>query len=198
MIGLVDYGVGNIGSLGNALGYLGLQYTYSADRSELDACQRLILPGVGAFGPARECLRQLRLDEFLREWCASGRPLLGICLGMQLLLSESTEHGPHTGLDLIPGQVVKIRGARRDVHMGWNRVIPSGEDPFIPEAGYGYFVHSYHCAPTDGTTVIAHTAYGETLAAAIRQENILAVQFHPEKSWKYGLNILRRFADGAF
>lgn len=194
MIGLVDIGTGNIGSLGNALNHLGLPFIHSRDRSELDRCSHLMLPGVGAFGPAIEHLQLRGLDEYLQTW---GRPLLGICLGMQLLLSESEEHGRHMGLDLIPGRVRKIEGARRRVHMGWNEVIPRKDNPLIPRTGYAYFVHAYHCVPQDPDVVVAETEYGETLAAVIRQGNVAGVQFHPEKSQVFGLEILQRFADGA-
>jgi glutamine amidotransferase len=197
MIGLVDTGAGNIGSLGNALRYLGLSFIHSSDQKELDRCSHLMLPGVGAFGPAMEHLRGVQLDEFLRTWAASGRPLLGICLGMQLLLSESEEHGPHTGLDLIAGRVRKIEGARRQVHMGWNEVVPQHDNPLVSHSGYGYFVHSYHCVPQVPTVIVAGTEYGESIAAVIRQENVAGVQFHPEKSQSFGLAILQRFIDGA-
>ncbi len=198
MIGMVDYGVGNVGSLGNALRYLELPFVLSADHDQLNRCERLILPGVGAFGPAIERLRGSRLDGFLLDWAASGKPLLGICLGMQLLLSDSSERGRYTGLGLIPGQVAKIQGAPREVHMGWNEVVPRGENRLMPQPGYGYFVHSYQCIPDDPAAVIADTSYGGPLAAAIRKDNVLGVQFHPEKSQEYGLDILRRFADGSF
>ncbi|UCH09157.1 MAG: imidazole glycerol phosphate synthase subunit HisH [Fidelibacterota bacterium] len=196
MIGLVDIGTGNIGSLGNALGHLGLPFIHSRDQLELERCSHLMLPGVGAFGPAIEHLRRQQLDTFLQTWSTSGRPLLGICLGMQLLLSESEEHGRHTGLDLIPGRVQKIEGARRRVHMGWNEVVPRNENPLIPHTGYAYFVHAYHCVPLDPDVVVAEAEYGETLSAVIRQGNVAGVQFHPEKSQAFGLAILQRFADG--
>jgi len=197
-IGLVNYGVGNTGSLGNALRYLGVPFVLSADPNELDRCEGLILPGVGAFGPAIERLRSCRLDGFILEWAASGKPLLGICLGMQLLLSTSRERGQYIGLGLIPGQVEKIRRAPREVHMGWNKVIPRRNSYLVPRPGYAYFVHSYHCVPDDQERVVAYTCYGSSLAAVIRKDNVLGVQFHPEKSREYGLNILRRFADGTF
>ena len=196
MIGLLDYGVGNIGSLGNALDHLGLPFTLSAEPVRLERCDRLLLPGVGAFAHAMACLRERGMEEFVREWARSGRPLLGICLGMQLLFSESSEDGQHTGLGLISGRVVGIRHAPRRVHMGWNLVQPVKPHTFIPEPGYGYFVHAYHCVPDDAVVIVASSEYGSPLAAAIHQDNILGVQFHPEKSQAFGLNILRRFADG--
>jgi glutamine amidotransferase len=198
MIGLVDYGVGNTGSLGNALHHLGLRFLLSADSEALDNCERLILPGVGAFGPAMERLHDLQLDRYLREWAASGRPLLGICLGMQLLLSKSYEHGHHPGLNLIPGEVKKIQDAPREVHTGWNEVVPCLEDQLLPDPGYGYFVHSYYCAPDDPNVIIACTDYGGSLAAVIRSDNLVGIQFHPEKSQAFGLDILRRYGNGSF
>jgi glutamine amidotransferase len=198
MIGLVDYGVGNTGSLGNALQHLGLHFCLTAETDMLEGCESIILPGVGAFGPAMEQLRDRQLDSYLHTWAASSRPLLGICLGMQLLLSESHEHGHHPGLNLIPGQVRKIRSAPREVHMGWNEVTPSQDNPLVPEAGYGYFVHSYYCTPDDPNVIIARTEYGGSLAAVIKMDNLAGVQFHPEKSQRFGLDILRRFANGRF
>ncbi len=198
MIGMVDYGVGNVGSLGNVLDYLGLPFVLSAAPSELARCEQLILPGVGAFAPAMERLDQSGLIPFLGVWAASGKPLLGICLGMQLLFSESEERGRHTGLGLIPGQVVKIADAPREVHMGWNVVTPRRDDSLVPRPGYGYFVHSYHCVPDDPVVVVARSSYGASLAAVIRAGNVLGVQFHPEKSQQFGLDILRRFAGGTF
>ncbi len=195
---MVNYGVGNVGSLGNVLRFLDLPFVLSADPSELARCEQLILPGVGAFAPAMERLDQSGLIPFLQVWAASGKPLLGICLGMQLLFSASEERGQHTGLGLIRGQVKKIRGAPREVHMGWNQVAPTGPSRLIPEPGYGYFVHSYHCVLDDPKGMVASTVYGETIAAVVRQENILGIQFHPEKSQDYGLGILRRFARGEF
>lgn len=196
MIGLVDYGVGNTGSLGNALQHLGLRFCLSANSTVLDSCDSLILPGVGAFGPAMERLRELQLNSYIQEWAASGRPLLGICLGMQLLMSESSEHGYTEGLNLIPGQVRKISGAPREVHMGWNEVVPSQDNPIVQEPGYGYFVHSYCCVPENPEVLIATTEYGGSLAAVVQQDNLIGVQFHPEKSQKFGLDILRRFPNG--
>ncbi len=198
MIGMVDYGVGNVGSLGNVLDYLGLPFILTADLSELALCDQLILPGVGAFAPAMERLDRSGLVPFFGVWVASGKPLLGICLGMQLLLSESEERGQHTGLGLIPGQVVKIAGAPREVHMGWNMVTPSRRDSLVPRPGYGYFVHSYYCVPDDPTIVVARSSYGASLAAVIRAGNVMGVQFHPEKSQRFGQDILRRFAGGTF
>ncbi|MCK4577448.1 MAG: imidazole glycerol phosphate synthase subunit HisH [Candidatus Marinimicrobia bacterium] len=196
MIGLVNYGMGNIGSVGNALDSLDAPFIYSANPDELGHCQRLILPGVGAFGPAIERIRQLGLDKFLQAWAADGKPLLGICLGMQLLLDTSYEHGAHKGLNLIPGEVRKITGAERDVHMGWNQVDPLGGDPLMPQPGYGYFVHSFHCVPASETAVIGLTDFGGSIAAAIRTDNVMGVQFHPEKSQAYGLALLERYAHG--
>lgn len=198
MIGMVNYGVGNVGSLGNVLDHLGLPFVLTAELSELALCDQLILPGVGAFAPAMERLDQSGLIPLLEVWVASGKQLLGICLGMQLLFNESEERGRHTGLGLIPGQVVKITDAPREVHMGWNMVTPRHENLLVPRPGYGYFVHSYHCVPDDPAVVVAETWYGNSLAAVIRHGPVLGIQFHPEKSQKFGLDILRRFASGKF
>lgn len=195
---MVNYGVGNVGSLGHVLDHLGLTFVLSAEPSELARCEQLILPGVGAFAPAMERLDHSGLIPFLQVWAASGKPLLGICLGMQLLFDDSEERGRHPGLGLIAGQVKKIRGAPRDVHMGWNQVAPLGPSKWIPERGYGYFVHSYHCVLDDPQAIVADTVYGASIAAVIQQSNILGIQFHPEKSQKYGLDIMLRFARGEF
>jgi len=196
MIGMVDYGVGNVGSLGHVLTHLGLPFVLSASPGELGRCERLILPGVGAFAPAMERLNKSGLIPFIESWTAAGKPLLGICLGMQLLLDASEERGQHQGLGLVAGQVQKIRGAPRDVHMGWNEVVAGEGSGWTPPHGYGYFVHSYHCVLDDSRNVLATTSYGETIAAVMRQGNILGIQFHPEKSQEYGLDIIERYGRG--
>jgi len=197
MIGVVDYGTGNIGSLGNALATLNLPFVHSADREKLAACDWLLLPGVGAFGPARESLADTGLIPFVSEWVAADKRLLGICLGMQLLFTWSEERGRHQGLDLIPGQVVKIKGAPRTVHMGWNEVTAAdGINSLVPAPGYAYFVHSFHCVPDDPAAVVAWTDYGGPVAAVVHQGSTVGVQFHPEKSQRFGLDLLLRFNDG--
>ncbi|MFC1747160.1 imidazole glycerol phosphate synthase subunit HisH, partial [Candidatus Neomarinimicrobiota bacterium] len=160
---MVEYGVGNVGSLGHVLRHLGLSFVLTSDPDTLDQCDRLILPGVGAFAPAMERLKSTGLIPFITRWAEAGRPLLGICLGMQLLLDESEERGHNTGLGLIAGKVRKIRGAPRDVHMGWNDVRATDGSDWTPARGYGYFVHSYHCILDNPASVLATTSYGEII-----------------------------------
>ncbi len=194
MIGIVDYGAGNMGSLSNALTHLGIPFRLSDSPYTLSKMDKLILPGVGAFGPAIDRLNHLDLTSFLKDWSSRQRPLLGICLGMQLLLSESEENGRHKGLDIISGEVKKIKGAPRAIHIGWNHVQPSGESTALHHSGFAYFVHAFACHPVDNNVVVGTTEYGEQFPSVIQMDNVLGVQFHPEKSQAFGLDILKRFA----
>ncbi|MDP6455913.1 MAG: imidazole glycerol phosphate synthase subunit HisH [Candidatus Marinimicrobia bacterium] len=196
MIGIVDYSVGNIGSLRNALTYMNIPCVVKGDVDELSYCKGLILPGVGAFQPAMERLDALDLATFLQEWANSHRPLMGICLGMQLLLDQSEEDGLHKGLGLIRGNVTKLQNAPRAIHIGWNQVVPAKTSGPSFEKGYAYFVHSYVCQPTDQDAVIGKTSYGDSFVSMLQLGNIMGVQFHPEKSQEFGLAILREFSDG--
>ncbi len=196
MIGIVDYGVGNIGSLRNALKFLGIPCEMIGDVDRLSRCKGLILPGVGAFQPAMERLDALDLVTFLQEWSDNRRPLMGICLGMQLLLDKSEENGLHKGLGLIPGNVTRLQNAPRAIHIGWNQVVPAKTPGLLSEKGYAYFVHSFVCQPANPSTVIGETSYGESFVSMLQSENTVGVQFHPEKSQKFGLAVLRRFIDG--
>ena len=198
MIGIADYGTSNLGSLTNALVSQGIDYLVSGDPSELRRCDRLVLPGVGAFGHAMERLREQQLDTFLIGWAASSRPIFGICLGMQLLMDNSTELGHFAGLGIVPGDVVPIRGGRRKVHTGWNHVKPAPRKSFLTTSGHVYFVHSYQCQPAEPGTVAGFCSYGGTVVAALQQNNIWGVQFHPEKSGEFGLSILKSFAHAPF
>lgn len=196
MIGIVDYGAGNIGSLRNALTFLDIPHVVSGDVDGLSRCSGLILPGVGAFQPAMERLDSFDLVTLLQEWADSRRPLLGICLGMQLLLDQSEEDGPHGGLGLIDGNVTRLRNAPRAIHIGWNQVVPAQTSGSSFEKGYAYFVHSFVCQPTNQDAVIGETLYGDSFVSMLQSGNITGVQFHPEKSQQFGLTILRRFGDG--
>jgi len=197
MIGIINYGVGNIGSLQNALTFLGLRSILSKNPDELSQCKALILPGVGAFPPAIEKLDASGLVPFLKDWANKKCPLLGICLGMQLLMTDSEENGLTPGLDLISGQVVKLKNAPRSIHIGWNTVSPRYSNDLIPSEGYAYFVHSY-ASQQETPEVVAETIYGVPFASVVRSGNVIGVQFHPEKSQQFGLAILKRFADGVF
>ncbi len=203
-IGVVDYGMGNLRSVGKALESLGFPVVVSGDASELSACRGIVLPGVGAF---RDCMGNVvrqGLLPFLREYLASDRPFLGICVGMQLLFAESEEFGRHEGIGFFPGKVVRFApdmpaaggGVLKVPHMGWNDVEVTADHPAlrgISSGTYFYFVHSYHAAPEDAGSVACRSTYGVPFAAAVCRGNRFAVQFHPEKSQAAGLRLLGNF-----
>lgn len=200
MISIVDYGVGNLFSLKCSLAAIGEEVTVTGDPQALRHSGKLILPGVGAFQDAADKLRSTGLDALIREEAARGKPILGICLGMQLLFEKSYEFGEHRGLGLIPGTVVPMAGfipeALKIPHIGWNALRLRKESPlfrYIQDRDFVYFVHSFFAAQCD-SYVIADTEYGQTLTAAVQKENVYGCQFHPEKSGNVGLNILRAFA----
>lgn len=200
MISIVDYGVGNLFSLKCSLAAIGEEVTVTGDPQALRRSGKLILPGVGAFQDAADKLRSTGLDALIREEAARGKPILGICLGMQLLFEKSYEFGEHRGLGLIPGTVVPMTGfipeALKIPHIGWNALRLRKESPlfrYIQDGDFVYFVHSFFAAQCD-CYVIADTEYGQTLTAAVQKENVYGCQFHPEKSGNVGLNILRAFA----
>lgn len=204
MIAIIDYGVGNLFSLKSSLGSLGAEVTVTGDPAVIQKADKLILPGVGAFGDAAALLRRDGLDQVVLREAAGGKPLLGICLGMQLLLDYSTEYGIHRGLGLIPGSVQPIRDVipadHKVPHIGWNALHFPKDKPVSPlfrsisEGDCVYFVHSYcgaNCAPN----TIATAEYGAELTAAVAKDNVWGVQFHPEKSGRVGLAILRAFCE---
>ena len=202
MIAIIDYGVGNLFSLKSSFAAIGADTVVTGDPAVIRGADKLVLPGVGAFGDAAALLRRNRLDQLVREEAASGKPLLGICLGMQLLFDYSLEYGRHQGLGLIPGSVRPIRdyipAAYKTPHIGWNALrFPAGQ-PVSPlfrhirEGACVYFVHSF-CGADCQESVIASAEYGAGLTAAVAHENVYGVQFHPEKSGDVGLNILRAF-----
>lgn len=193
---IIDYGTGNIASLKNSFAFLGIPVKVSSDRQKIAKAEKLVLPGVGAFKPAREKLREQGLDELVSDKVQQGTPLLGICLGMQLLFSRSLEFGECRGLDLIPGTVEAITGVKKIPHMGWNQLHITRSDPVLKEIAdnsYFYFVHSFICKPENAGLVTAKCWYGEDFCAVIRKNNILGTQFHPEKSGWMGLKILENF-----
>ena len=204
MIAVIDYGVGNLFSLRSSLRRLGLDAAVTADPARIRAADRIILPGVGAFGDAMDKLRAAGLVPVLRQEAAQ-KPLLGICLGMQLLFDRSLEYGKHAGLGLIPGTVEPIRevipAGYKVPHIGWNALHFPKDKPasplfrYIREGDCVYFVHSYYGAHCQADT-IATAEYGPELTAAVGRDNVLGVQFHPEKSGAVGLNILRAFCEG--
>ena len=196
-IGIIDYGMGNLQSVQNALSFIGVDSFIASDSETLKKADKIILPGVGAFKDAIDLLKEKKLDVFLTEVKEEGKPLLGICLGMQLLFDSSTEFGDHQGLGLIPGEVIKfdIEGLKIP-HMGWNSLTIEKEAPLfksLPQAPQVYFVHSYHLK-TDADVVSATTNYGYEVQVAAQEGNVFGLQFHPEKSGDVGLQILRNFA----
>ena len=202
MIAIVDYGVGNLYSLHRSFEAIGAEVKITADEREIKAADRILLPGVGAFGDAANKLYASGLSELITEEAKEGKPLLGICLGMQMLLEKSLEYGEHRGLGLIEGEVRPIsevipKGLKIP-HIGWNALQFQGEKSplfkYVEEGECVYFVHSYHGANC-GKNVIATAEYGVTLTAAVGKDNVFGCQFHPEKSGKVGLNILRAFVE---
>ena len=195
MIVVIDYNVGNIRSVCNAFRYIGCEVKLSREFEDINTASGLVLPGVAAFGYAVSALGAL--DKQIKEIALGGKPLLGICVGYQMLFEISTEHGEHKGLGLIQGSVIPIPPGRKVPHMGWNSVrIPEDMDLL---AGLGkqknfYFAHSYYADVSDSDARIAYTDYGFDLPASVQKANIYGTQFHPEKSGQTGLKILRNFA----
>ncbi len=194
---VIDYGMGNLHSVENALAALGATPIRSGDPEVVARSTRLILPGVGAFGDAMANLRQSGLEPRIRAAVASGTPLLGLCLGLQLLFTESEEFGTHRGLDLIPGKVLRFQDPSLQVpHVGWNQIESVRRDPLlegIPEGSYFYFVHSYFVVPDDPLDAIGWTQYGARFCSIARRGNVWGAQFHPEKSQDAGKRLLRNF-----
>lgn len=204
MVAIVDYGVGNLFSLRSSLEYIGEKVIVTSDAEEMRRCDRIILPGVGAFGDAAEKLRKSGLDEVVKAEAAAGKPLLGICLGMQLLFEKSYEYGEHDGLGLIAGSVkpiaTMIGEGLKVPHIGWNGLeFPKGREKsglyrYIQEGDCVYFVHSY-AAVDCGQDVTATAGYGVPLTASVELGNVYGVQYHPEKSGETGLRILKAFCE---
>src|SRR5450830_464216 len=199
MIGIVDYGAGNLASVCNAFEHLGYSALRCADPTEIASCERVILPGVGSFRAAMDALRAGGWVEAIREFAASGKPLLGICLGMQLLFDQGEEHGLSAGLGLIPGDVIRLTPEPpiKVPHVGWNSLIGVAKHPLL--AGVKstvdvYFVHSFHCVPRDEGDVIARCNIGGEFVAAVARGNVAGMQYHPEKSQPAGVRMLENFA----
>ncbi len=196
MIVIVDYGRGNLRSVEKAFEKLGYKAMVSSHPEEIVSADKLVLPGVGAFGDCMENLKSYGLIESVLEFIKSGKPFLGICLGLQLLFSESEEYGPVKGLNVIPGRVVRFPKGLKVPHMGWNTVEVVSNNPLfdgIDNNSFFYFVHSYYVVPNDRDVISAVTDYGVKFVSAIWKENIFATQFHPEKSQKVGLKFLDNF-----
>ncbi|WP_394691586.1 imidazole glycerol phosphate synthase subunit HisH [Hoeflea sp.] len=207
---VIDYGIGNVFSVCNALKQVGAEPQLTRDIDTILSADRVVLPGVGAFARAMDALRAYHLDEAVKKYVETGRPFLGICIGMQVLMEGSSEFGAHEGLGLIAGKVDRIpgittAGAPLPVpHISWARVSPAAArtdseweaTPLMDPAGLldFYFVHSYHCQPTDEDCLLAQADYGgNAITAAVQRDNILGVQFHPERSGPAGLSVLSRF-----
>jgi len=199
MIALVDYGIGNLRSVEKALQAVGAEVRLTSDPDEILSASRVILPGVGAFGDGMAGLRQRGLESALKIVAARGVPLLGICLGMQLLFEESDEIGRHQGLGLLPGRVRRFpRAGWKVPQTGWNQLQIERPSPLLTglqSGDYAYFNHSYYCEPADPTDILASTDYILQYASVVGRNNLFGVQFHPEKSQSVGLQILRNFVE---
>ncbi len=198
MIAIIDYGMGNLRSVLRGCERVGLDAAITDDAGQVVAADAIILPGVGAFGEGMENLREGGFDRVLRQAAEQDRPLLGICLGLQLLFSRSEEHGRHEGLDILPGAVLRFSEDLTVPHMGWNQVEPA-EPPSalfqgIPSGSHFYFAHSYYVAPDDPGVVAAATDYGEPFCSVAARGRVFGVQFHPEKSADVGERLLANFA----
>lgn len=199
MIVIVDYGMGNLRSVQKGFERIGSKALVSRDTEDINSATKLVLPGVGAFPECMKNLTKFGLIESILDFLKSGKPFLGICLGLQLLFDESEEFGLNKGLEVIPG---KVKAFRRDMglkipHMGWNQVIFKKDIPIfdgIDNESFFYFVHSYYVEPEQQSDTAAETSYGITFTSAIARGNIFALQFHPEKSQKNGLKILANFS----
>ncbi len=202
MIGIIDYGVGNLFSLRSSFEAIGEEVFVSGDAAALAKADRLILPGVGAFGDAAAKLRESGLEPFVKEQAAQGKPLMGICLGMQLLFEKGYEYGEHEGLGLLKGKVIGMEGklpaALKIPHIGWNALrLDQPDCPLwkgISEGDHVYFVHSFYAVDC-ADSLAASTEYGIPLTAAVAKGNLFGCQFHPEKSGKVGLQILKAFCE---
>ena len=202
MIAIIDYGVGNLFSLTCSFKSIGADICVTSDAEVIRSAEKIILPGVGAFEDAAKKLRESGLDKVIKEECANGKPLLGICLGMQMLFEKSYEYGEHEGLGLIKGSIRPIRNVipadLKIPHIGWNSLNfkekKDGLFKYLEEGDFVYFVHSYYGAECE-ESVIATSEYGVPLTAAVRNGNVCGVQFHPEKSERVGLAILRAFCE---
>jgi glutamine amidotransferase len=201
VIAIVDVCSGNLRSVERALAHVGAEVVVTRDPDVVRRATKIVVPGQGAFGVFMRGLAERGLGEVLREVIASGRPYLGICLGMQILFDESEEQGPCAGLGIVRGRVVKLvpGDAKLKVpHIGWNQIAQRRPDPLIAgvaDGAYVYFVHSYHVIPADPSMLALESVHGVRVCAAIRRDNVFACQFHPEKSQAVGLQILRNFVE---
>lgn len=202
MIALIDYGAGNVRSVHKALEAAGAEVALARDPAPIQDAEKIVLPGVGAFGDCIRALHRAGLADALHDAIGEGKPVLGICVGMQVLFEEGEEMGHHVGLALLPGRVVRFadsltaRGLKIP-HTGWNQIEPAGDDPLLrnlPPHSFAYFNHAYYCQARP-EHVLAVTDYGGPYASVVRRDRIYGIQFHPEKSQAVGLYILRNFVE---
>jgi glutamine amidotransferase len=197
MIAIIDYGVGNLRSVEKAFAATGCEAIVSSDEKDLRAARKLVLPGVGAFGACMRALSERGFDRLVSERVREGTPLLGVCVGMQMLFEESEEFGSTPGLALLPGRVRRFSDELVVPHVGWNRIQQRQSHALFDDVADGsffYFVHSYYCEPADQSVVAGETEYGLSYASVVAKDNVCGVQFHPEKSQDAGLRLLRNFA----
>lgn len=197
MIAIIDYGMGNLGSVEKALTFIGYDSVITDDPKLVMEADGVILPGVGAIGAAMEALKSKNLDKVVHDYITTGKPFLGICLGMQMLFDSSEESfggSPVQGLSVLPGKVVRFPSdmGLKVPQIGWNAL--SSKNPILPDGEYVYFVHSYYCVPAREEDIAATVDYGIEYCCSVRRDNVLACQFHPEKSGEAGLAILQRWA----
>lgn len=195
MIAIIDYGMGNLRSVQKAFEYLGYKAVITQQPSEIQKADKVVLPGVGAFKDAMQTIKQKGIDKVLYDVVEQKKPLLGICLGMQMFFEKSYEYGEHKGLAILQGEIVKLPEGVKIPHMGWNSLNIKKKNPLfegLSQEPYVYFVHSYHLN-TEADIVSATTYYGKEIQVAAQKENVFALQFHPEKSGDVGLNILQNF-----
>jgi glutamine amidotransferase len=196
MIAIIDYGAGNLRSVANAITKLGYQPKITSDPSEMSKAQAVILPGVGAAGDTMASLKRLKLTNPIQQLATGGRPFLGVCVGLQILFTSTEEGGGHECLGIIPGRVRRLPSGLKIPHMGWNQVKQMVSHPVfegIPDEANFYFVHSYYVAPEDKSLVAGETEYGVRLCSVIARGNLVATQFHPEKSGEMGLRLYDNF-----
>ena len=198
-VAIIDYGVGNLRSVEKAFAATGCTAVVSSDENVLRKAERLVLPGVGAFGACMNALTERGFDDLVRERVAAGTPLLGVCVGMQMLFEESEEFGTKLGLGLLRGRVRRFSGDLVVPQVGWNQIQQRVPHPLfdgINDSSFFYFVHSYYCEPLEGEVILGQTDYGVVYASVVARRNLCGVQFHPEKSQATGLRMLSNFARG--
>jgi imidazole glycerol-phosphate synthase subunit HisH len=196
-VAIIDYGVGNLRSVEKAFAATDCEAIVSSNETHLRAAEKLVLPGVGAFGACMRALRERGFDKLVRERVEQGTPLLGVCVGMQMLFQESDEFGSTPGLGFLRGRVRRFSDELVVPHVGWNRIDQIRENPLfngVANRSFFYFVHSYYCEPTDQSVLVGETEYGLPYASVVAKDNICGVQFHPEKSQETGLRLLQNFA----